>query len=29
MRKALTVGAAFALVVVASWYFLPAAAEAG
>jgi hypothetical protein len=29
MQKALTVGAICALIVVASWHFLPAAAEAG
>jgi hypothetical protein len=29
MKKAVTFGAVLCLVVVASWYFLPAAAEAG
>ncbi len=29
MRKWIGAGAALALVIVASWYFLPAAAEAG
>ena len=29
MKKAVTLGAIFALCIVASWYILPAASEAG